>query len=77
MVVQQGDANGIGAVAFEQVANQRQVAQRFAHLFAILVYHAGMHPEARKGGFAAEVFRLRDFAGMVRESQIRAAAVYV
>src|SRR5713226_3307622 len=77
VVVLQRNADGIGAVRFEQIADKRQVAKRFARLFAVLVYHAGMYPDARKWDFACEMFGLRDLAGMMRESQVCAAAMNI
>src|SRR5579863_8626779 len=41
VVVLQRDADGVGAVLLEQVADECEVAQRFAHLLAVLVNHAG------------------------------------
>ncbi len=76
-MIQQRYTNGIGAVFLEQVANERQIAQRLAHLLAILVYQTGMHPETRERHFAREVFGLRDLARVMRKREIGAATVDV
>src|SRR5205085_8596821 len=77
VVIQQRDANGIRAVVFEQVTDKRQVAQRFAHLLAFLVYHACMHPDARKRRYLREMFGLGDFAGVMREGKVKDTTVNI
>src|SRR5579859_2391273 len=77
VVIQQSNTNSVIAVVFEQVTDQCQVAQRLAHLFAILVYHPGMHPDTRERQFLRKVFRLRNLTGVVRKGEVRSSAVYI
>ena len=69
-------ANGFGVVVFQHIAHGKEVAQRFRHFLAVNHHHPGVHPVInvltvmRTGG-------LRDFVFMMREHQVRTAAVNI
>src|SRR5207244_5095088 len=73
----QDDADGICAIALEQIADKGEVAEGLAHFLAPLIDHAGMHPEAREWLLAGEVFRLGNLTGVVWEGKVSPTTVNV
>ena len=69
-------ANRLRIVILQHVADGKEITQRFRHLLAVNHHHAGVHP-------VVDVFTvvgaggLGDFVFMVREHQIRTAAVNI
>ena len=60
----------------QDIAQQQEVTERFAHLLGIDLEHATMHPVVRERGVERR-FRLRALVLVVRETQVRAAAMDV
>src|SRR5690606_16431061 len=59
----------------DQVADSDDVADRLRHLVAAELQQTVVYPVAREGLGAEIRFRLRDLVLVVREDQVRAAAV--
>src|SRR5579859_208769 len=77
MMTLQQQANRIGTIFFEKVTDKRQIAKRLAHLLAILVDHACMHPKATEWYFACRMLRLHKLTCMMREGQISTTTVNI
>ena len=71
------EAQGIGAVVFQDVLDQEEVVQGLAHLFRIDGDEAVVEPVFDHGFLAGEGFGLGDFVFMVREDEVAAAAVEI
>ena len=71
------EAQGIGAIVFQDVLDQEEVVQGLAHLFRIDGDEAVVKPVFDHGFLAGEGFGLGDFVFMVREDEVAAAAVEV
>ena len=61
----------------DQLVNGIKIAERFGHFDSVHHQHAGMHPVTGKSVVRMGAHRLRAFVLMVRENQIRSAAVNV
>ena len=64
------EAQGIGAVVFQDVLDQEEVVQGLAHLFRIDGDEAVVEPVFDHGFLAGEGFGLGDFVFMVRDKGI-------
>ncbi len=69
-------AHGLGVVVLQHVTHGKEIAERFGHLLAIDHHHAGVHPVIHILA-VVRAGRLSDFVFMVREHQIRTAAVNI
>ena len=77
MVGNEEEAQGIGAVVFQNVLDQEEIVQGLAHLFRIDSDEAVVEPVFDHGLLAGERFGLSDFVFMVREDEVAATAVEV
>ena len=71
------EAQGIGAVVFQDVLDEEEVVQRLTHLFRIDRDEAVVEPVFDHRLLAREGFGLGDFIFMMRENEVAAAAVEV
>ena len=76
MRLQHKETQHIGGRGFQNVAQQQEVAQRFAHLLVVDLQHAAVHPVIGEGAAACGL-GLGALVLMMREYQIGAAAVDV
>ncbi len=76
VVAEQRQPDGPGVGHLEQVAHEDQVAQRLAHLLAVVGDHRRVHPVPGQG-LAGDRRALGDLALVVGEDQVGAAAVEV
>ena len=77
LAAEQGVAQGLAVIAPKQVADGLDVAQGFGHLLRPQGQHAVVQPVAHAMGFAAGASALGGFVFVMREGQVRAAAVNV
>jgi len=75
MRLQQVQTKRAGVAALEHVGERREVAERLRHLHAADVHHPVVHPVVRE--LVARAFGLRDLVLVMREHEIRPAAVDV
>src|SRR2546422_6542290 len=77
MVAEQQYPDAVGVVAPEQIADQDQVVQGFAHLLAPVPQHADVRPDSSEGPYPGDRLRLRNLALVMWKDQVGSAAVHV
>ena len=77
MGVQEEEAQGVGRVLFEGLAQRDDVAQGLAHLLVAQFDHTVVHPELRHRRIAGARLGLGDLVFVVRKDEILSAAVDV
>src|SRR5438067_7509040 len=75
VMAEQQDPDAVGVIARQQVTDEDEVAERLAHLLALVTEHADVHPDASERPHPRRGLRLRDLAVVVRIDQIGAAAM--
>ena len=77
MVRQEVEPEDVGARVPEHVADEHEVAERLAHLLALVTHHGDVHPEPDERPDTGRDLGLRDLALVMGEDEVGPAAVDV